>query len=215
MDFDRRAAEIIEGAEKALADLAAEAASARDYARATSLLALAQRLGEATSAGETGRVALLADSHHRLAASHLRNGDEPPLPRLESRNGDAQPVGRKKGAPSTYPRFKREDDTLVKIGWSKSDRATYEHRSPRDVLNRLVEAIKRVAVRDERFTTEDIMPLQDDQGAELPSYQAYLCLAWLVVAGILEKHGRQGYTVAAAGDLDAAVESTWQQLPRR
>jgi hypothetical protein len=51
--------------------------------------------------------------------------------------------------------------------------------------------------------------------AELPSYQAYLCLAWLVVAGVLEKHGRQGYTVNAAGDLDAVVESAWQQLPRR
>jgi hypothetical protein len=54
-----------------------------------------------------------------------------------------------------YPRFKREGETLVKIGWSKSDWATYEHRSPRDVLDRLVAAIKRVAVRDERFTTEN------------------------------------------------------------
>jgi len=204
--------EIVEGSEKALAALAAEAGAARDYAGATAMLSLAQQI---------------SDAARRLLGSQ-RQPSPPPLSLLSARDPNpgtsvvespvsslSAPVARKSGAAGQYPRFKREDNTLVKIGWSKSDRSTYEHRSPRDVLDRLVAAAKAVQVPDQRFTTEDLMPLHDEQGNELPSYQAYLCLAWIVSVGILEKHGRQGYTVAAAGDLDAAVESAWQQLPRR
>ena len=59
------------------------------------------------------------------------------------------------------------------------------------------------------------MDAGDDAGDDVPSYQAYLCLAWLVAAGLVSRHGRQGYTVAAAGDVDAAVEAAWQALPKR
>jgi hypothetical protein len=217
--MDPRVSEIIEDAETRIAALATEATTQRNYARASALLTLAQRVADAArslgfvsdlqfDASPVLEEAAEMDAAAPRGAQSLRAPAAPPqVNRVEphSRNTPG----------SSYPRFKREGETLVKIGWSKSDRATYEHRSPRDVLNRLVAAVKRVAVRDERFTTEDIMPLHDDQGAELPSYQSYLCLAWLVVADVLEKHGRQGYTVRSAGDLDAAVESAWQQLPRR
>ncbi len=55
MDLERRTAEIIEGAEKALAELAAQAAAARDYSRATALLAIAQRIAEAGKPAEAVR----------------------------------------------------------------------------------------------------------------------------------------------------------------
>src|SRR5438105_2007566 len=101
------------------------------------------------------------------------------------------------------------------MGWSKSDKATYEHRSPRDVLDRLVARIAKAGGRGERFTTEQIMPLHDSDGSELPSYQAYLCLAWLVAEGLIERYGRQGYTVADVTSLPPAVDRAWSALPKR
>ena len=56
------------------------------------------------------------------------------------------------------------------------------------------------------------MPLHDQSGAELPSYQAYLCLAWLVAAGLLERHGRQGYTIPNAQDLDRDLDAAWAKF---
>lgn len=214
MDFDRRVTEIIEGAEKALAGLASEAASARDYARAASLLAVAQRVADAANPAGAIRFATAPapasqpDIQRSPANAYLRVAE----------SGDFDDVVRqlekKKGA-STYPRFKREDDTLVKIGWSKSDKATYEHRSPRSVLDNLVHRIQEISGNGLRFTTDQLLPMVDETGTELPSYQCYLCLAWLVAEGLVDRHGRQGYTLDVPGDLGQAVDAKWQSLARR
>jgi hypothetical protein len=207
MDFERRTQEIIEEAEKALAALAAEAASERDYPQASRLLGLAQRIASALGPAPAPRLEPL--SMHTSGGARPHNGalqgEEPSM---------AVAIGKKVPA-RTYPRFKRDDDTLVKIGWSKSDRATYEHRSPRSILDRLVRRIQDVGAAGDRFTTEQILPLLDDENNELPSYQAYLCLAWLVIVGLLERHGRQGYTVSAEGDFQQAVQDQWGRLNTR
>jgi hypothetical protein len=202
MDFDRRSQEIIEGAEKALAALAAEAASERDYPRASMLLGLAQRVAGTLRPGAGPKQDVQPSS-----ATGARPAAVSGSPMAKKPSATAKTT--------EYPRFKREDDTLIKVGWSKSDRSTYEHRSPRAILDRLVTRIVEVGSSGERFTTEEILPLLDERNAELPSYQAYLCLAWLVIAGLLERHGRQGYTVSVAGDLQHAVEAQWEQLPHR
>lgn len=106
-----------------------------------------------------------------------------------------------------------EGETLVKVGWSKSAGATYEHRCPRAVLDRLVGRVGEVGRGGRRFTSEELLPLSDVRGGgEWPSDQVYLCLAWLGSAGLLRRHGRQGYTVAVA-DLGAAVGERWAALP--
>ena len=62
----------------------------------------------------------------------------------------------------------------------------------------------------ETFTMEDVLPLFDaDSGREVPSYQAYLVLAWLRSAGVVVQHGRQGYSLEKGTDLDAVVERQW------
>lgn len=208
MELEQRAMEIIERAEKEIAALASEAAAERDYARASMLLALAQRTRDAArpiaaaSNPAKGNGAVAPAEQSTLAASTSRPSALPPTPARSSNR-----VG--------YPHFKREGDNLVKVGWSKSDRATYEHRSPRSVVERLVERVKQAGATGHRFTTEELMPLQDQSGAELPSYQAYLCLAWLVAAGLLERHGRQGYTIPKAEDLDRDLDAAWSALPAR
>src|SRR4051812_48613106 len=113
MTIDGRVQKILTTAEAAIAALASEAAATRDYARAAQLLGLAQRIAVL---GRTPEMKTPANAPS--AASSI------------------PPTGNGSGTEKSYPRFKRQDDTLIKVGWSKSDRTTYEHRSPRSVLNR-------------------------------------------------------------------------------
>lgn len=213
MSADHRVSQIIEKAEKSLAALAAEAASARNYASAAKLLAIAQRVADAAQA-EGG----VSGASHQLLPQPTTPPSQHGLPvrgQLNTEPSKESPLSAKKTTSTPYPRFEREDDALVKIGWSKSDKTTYEHRSPRAILQNLVRHVDEIGGNGLRFTTEQLLPLTDERGEELPSYQCYLCLAWLVAEGLVNRHGRQGYTLSVHGNLRAAVEVKWQSLPRR
>ena len=65
------------------------------------------------------------------------------------------------------------------------------------------------------FVVDDLLPVHDAAGEELPSYQVYLALAWLRQAGIVEKKGRDGY-VRVTDPLDGSVFDTmWEQVRER
>jgi hypothetical protein len=51
-------------------------------------------------------------------------------------------------------------------------------------------------------------------GAEVPSYQAYLVLAWLRKENMITQHGRQGYSLPSAVNLAASVKEQWERLPK-
>jgi hypothetical protein len=105
---------------------------------------------------------------------------------------------------------------LVKIGWSKAKKKEYEHRAPREVLDVLAESILAVSRTRKRFTVEDLVPLRHPQeGTEIPSYQTYLCVAWLRQEGLLRQHGRDGYTLARDSDLKVALTALLSKLPDR
>ena len=214
MNFDGRVGEIIEAAQKALAELANEAGAAKDYARAGSLYALAQRIADAAQPVDVVRPAAFQADPSPPAYQGWQETPKQHLREPVNSNEDVQRSAKRTGS-AQYPRFKREDDTLVKIGWSKSDKATYEHRSPRSILQNLARRIQEVGGNGLRFTTEQLLPLLDENGAELPSYQCYLCLAWLVADGLVDRHGRQGYTLHGHGDLNEAIDIAWQSLPKR
>jgi hypothetical protein len=214
MDIDRRVVEIIEAAQQALAGLANEAGEAKDYARAGSLYALAQRIADAAQPVDVVRSAPFQAAPSPAAHQGWQEAPKQHLREPVNSNQDALRLAKRAGS-AQYPRFKREDDTLVKIGWSKSDKATYEHRSPRSILQNLARRIQEVGGNGLRFTTEQLLPLLDEKGAELPSYQCYLCLAWLVADGLVDRHGRQGYTLHVQGDLNEAIDVAWQSLPKR
>jgi hypothetical protein len=214
MDIDRRVVEIIEAAQRALAGLANEAGEAKDYARAGALYALAQRIADAAQPLDVVRPAAFHAAPSPAAHQGWQEAPKQHPREPVNSNQDAQRPGKRTGS-APYPRFKREDETLVKIGWSKSDKATYEHRSPKSILQNLARRIQEVGGNGLRFTTEQLLPLHDENGAELPSYQCYLCLAWLVADGLVDRHGRQGYTLHGPGDLNEAIEVAWQSLPKR
>ena len=100
-----------------------------------------------------------------------------------------------------YPKFVREGDSLVKIGWSKSQGAEYEHKSPKRLLTVLSAAL--TAAKGKRITMDKVLPLNDAvDGSTFSDYQSYVCLAWLKSAGVVTQHGRQGYSVPKGIDLE-------------
>lgn len=127
--------------------------------------------------------------------------------------GEKQPRARgaKPGA-KEYPRYRREGDRLVKVGWSRKGRQEYEHRAPRGAVDAFVEKVRGRDEPDDLFTMEELLPLNGEDGEEIPSYQAYLALGWLRSERAVTKDGRDGYR-ADLSKLDAdGVDELWNSL---
>ncbi len=113
----------------------------------------------------------------------------------------------------TYPKFFRDGDYLVKVSWSKKQRKEYQHKAPRRVAELLASAISARVANGRMFTTEDIFPLHDPDTGDVPSSQAYAVLAWFRLCGIVQPHGRKGYTAGNGGRLPELFTTAWQSLP--
>lgn len=136
-------------------------------------------------------------------------------PRPSAIKPSAKPSKSTAKSKAEYPRFEREGDKLIKVGWSKKAREEYEHRSPRSAALAFVEHVNSHTHKGKMFTVDELWPVYDAAGQELPSYQVYLTLAWLRHAGALEKKGRDGY-VRVTDPLDGSVFDTlWAQAPER
>ena len=140
----------------------------------------------------------------------------PATPRRARQRG-AKRAGRavRKRAPKKgqYPQFYREGDYLVKVAWSKKERGEYQHKAPRRVAELLATAIRQHSGNGRLFTSEDIFPLKDPQGGgDVPSYQAYAALAWFRQSGLVQPHGRRGYTVKKNGRLSELLAAAWEHL---
>jgi hypothetical protein len=111
-----------------------------------------------------------------------------------------------------YPRFSRDGENLVKVGWSKANQSEYQHRAPWAVLANLVSRLEaRPRMKNSLFTMDEILPLEIGEGTVAPDYQPYLCLAWLRSTGVVTKRGREGYRVLA--DLSmSTVNTLWEGL---
>ena len=129
-----------------------------------------------------------------------------------------RPIRRRVRPPksSEYPKFRADGEHLVKIGWSKSKKKEYEHRAPKRVLEELARFLGEASKKTARFSMEDVLPLGDpDDGRELPSYQVYLCLAWLRHIDLVQKHGKDGYSLHPDLNLHEHLASSWDELPDR
>jgi hypothetical protein len=115
-----------------------------------------------------------------------------------------------------YPKFFREGELLVKVGWSKGDRKTYEHKAPRRVVDALVQTLVQAGKGGQRFVMEGLLPLKDQtDNSDIPDYQSYLTLAWLRSAGLIVQHGRQGYSLPPDSDLPRETAQLWAALTTR
>jgi hypothetical protein len=186
---------------------------------------------DAASGGEYDALATLAEWAKQLAALNAvlppsAEDDPSVLPALApialpTANGALAPKATTpKATPgklrkSEYPKFLRQGDELVKIGWSKSEKAPYEHKAPRAVVTLLIQALIKIGQDGRVFTMDALLPLRQTRGVDVPSYQAYVALAWLRTASLIVQHGRRGYSLIKKVDLAAEAERRWNELPSR
>lgn len=115
-----------------------------------------------------------------------------------------------------YPRFFRQGESLVKVGWSKKSREEYEHKAPKTAVFAVASALHRAGGAGRRITMDNVIPVHDETlNSSVPDYQVYVALAWLRDLRLVVQHGRQGYTLAANGNLQQSVGTSWDALAVR
>ena len=204
MKITDRAVDMLKKLESGLQELVAEAAKAADYESAMQLTSCARQIA-----------ALIARMGSPAGVSETA---VPPVDSLAtaapSQKGQ---TGRKSKAliSREYPKFFRQGDDLIKVGWSKREKKEYQHKAPQKILLLVAAQVAKVGFSGKLFTTDQLLPVIDpSDGGEVPGYQAYVCLAWLRNAGLVQQHGRQGYTVPKTESFDSSLEECWQQLPQ-
>ena len=240
MEILSEAGDIIQSAEEKIRQLMGRAALAGDYDALVTLTSWgktlsslvvqqspqrAQRLAAADGRGQTQNdteVRASADptpTENRDRRTKDRSRSEPsplPLAKTPAPAAIETPNRRtKRNNPAAkYPQFLRFGGDLIKVGWSKKLRTEYEHKSPTEVVDLLAATLANLGSDGRRFTMEEVLPhMKLRDGLDVPTYQTYLCLAWLRDAGLLHQHGRQGYSVSTEGPLSEQVKSRWRDLP--
>lgn len=196
------ACESLRNAEASLRDLAAKAATDGDYASVMQIASWAQAVKEissGTTATHENRAGIAAANCSRRVVTQTKLSKRP----------------KRKEHTSEYPKFFRRGDQLVRIAWSKRDDAEYQHKTSFAVLKQLAEMLTSVGTEGRIFSTDEILPVQDQDGRPIPTYQAYVCIAFLKQAGLIDQHGRQGYSLACGNDIKNAVDSIWETIPDR
>ena len=156
-------------------------------------------------------IAQLADAIARLIPMDMK-----PLKESEIRQAEGVAVVRPQAkGKKSYPRYERDGDRLVKIGWSKKNKQSYEHRAPRSAVVAFARHLADRTEIGEVFAMEKIFPvIASNDGDEVPGYQAYLALGWLRDVGLVEKKGRDGYRRLQEFD-SASLDTFWGELPTK
>jgi hypothetical protein len=210
VDDIARALEVVRKAESTLREIASEAATEGNYAAIIKLAAWGQQLSRLLTSmlAEEAEVVPRSMGTERVPADHEPIGTGVGGARIE----EQRPKARRRN--SDYPRFFRRSDQLVKVGWSKREKAEYQHKAPRQAVEAVVEALQLPRVDQDPLSIPGLLPLKTSAGEEIPPYQVYLCLAWFRKLGLIRQHGREGYTVGQPATLLKDVAAAWDALER-
>lgn len=180
-------------------------------------------INEAVAEGNYALVAKLAEAAEGLRATAQRLGANPdPLVQVVVNrepdvpdSGVSPPAGIEQVRRTTkeYPRFEKQGNRLIKVGWSKKDRSEYEHRTEKDTASAVSLYLADVP-KDKTFRMDELLPVEVE-GTEVPLYQAYLVLAWLRDRGLIGKQGKDGYQWLVRDFDDSAFEAAWGSTPSR
>ena len=151
-----------------------------------------------------------------LAAGTGTPGDGVAEAALTTSSTAGKGSSRKAKGATAYPRFFKDGDSLVKVGWSKKEGNEYEHKAPKSAITALAAALNQAGQRKRRFTVDQLLPVRNPtSGEDVPDYQIYLALAWLRdCVKLVDQHGRQGYTLKP-GSLAEQIETHWNSLALR
>jgi hypothetical protein len=203
MEVEARATAILRDAEAKLRQLTAEAASVGDYAAIIKVAGWAKTVTDLVRSAEPGSRPMPANA-----------------PRIVGPNRTSSEAARRakvaRSEQTVYPRFVRKGDQLNRVAWSKREKKEYQHKASHAVLKALTVVLAEAGKDGRVFSTDELLPIRDLQdGAEIPNYQTYVCIAWLKQIGLIDQHGRQGYSIPRLDEFQNAVESVWRTLPQR
>src|SRR5262249_9779280 len=133
MNAVKSAVDAIQAAEARLRELMQEAISTAGYRDLPLLARAAEQLNETA--------AKLEQPPQGAGASPAQAGA---IKSAARRVTPAAP-SRRRLPKKAYPKFRRESDKLVKIGWSKSERSEYRHRVPKQIVHTVLTSICKIA----------------------------------------------------------------------
>lgn len=199
MEAVNRATELLRKTEEKLRSLVSEATNVGDYASVLTIAAWARTVNQ-------------------LTKSALRREPTAVTPTQSSQKltGTTRAVTRNHSSrhSQNYPRFFRQGNQLVRIGWSKREKKEYRHKAPHSILKLLANAMAEKGKDGRVFSTEELLPLQESaEAGQVPNYQAYAGISFLKQIGLIDQHGRQGYSIPRMSEFKNAVEGIWEKLP--
>lgn len=200
MDGLKAARQVLSQAEERLRALVSDAAATGDYTTVVQIADWARSIAglfKSTASAEVER----QPSPKTPASSTSPKKQARPRPQAASHGG--------------YPRFFRQGNQMIRVAWSKREKKEYIHKTPYPILKNLADALCRVGVEGRIFTTGDFLPMRDDEKNEVPAYQTYVGIALLKQAGLIDQHGRQGYSIPRLAQLKDALEAVWRKLPEQ
>ncbi|MDA8377597.1 MAG: hypothetical protein M0Z50_11200 [Planctomycetia bacterium] len=177
-----------------------EAAATGDYTCVVQIAAWAHTVTE-----------LVKDAPSQPANAHPST---PPIG-AKAVNGKSASGRRPRSFANGYPKFVRQGNHLIRIAWSKKEKREYQHKIPYPALRALTNAMVEIGTDGRVFSTDQFLPIRDADGAEVPSYQAYVGIALMKQTSLIDQHGRQGYSIPRLADFKDAVEAIWQKLPKQ
>ena len=212
MDAVRKGVELLYQTENSLRGLIQEATASGEYDVVIRLTSWAQSIralrgpSQPENLSQPGAANQQETADSETAAKPLENSGGQRV-RKSARRGSGR---------SNYPRFYRQGNTLVKVGWSKRSKSEYVHKASRRVVELVAKALSSVGADGNLLKTEDFLPTSDARdGSEIASYQAYLGLAWLRNEDLVHQHGRQGYTVGSPATICELVAQRWDSLEQK
>lgn len=194
-----RAAELLRQTEVRLRSLLSEAATSADYSSVVQIASWARTLRDLTKSAPSRdgspAVAFPIQKPGKIAA-------ETPLRKDSSRHYQ-----------ESYPRFSRQGDQLIRVAWSKREKKEYRHKASHATLKALVTAMSEKGADGRVFSTDEVLPVHDStDGSKVPDYQAYVVISLLKQTGLIDLHGRQGYSIPRIAQFKEDVEAVWKKL---
>ena len=202
MQYRQTAIDVLRHAEEGLKSAIQQAVTAEDYPAVDELNSWVKTIKSLHSYATTAAPVALVSDVRSLPVAHASDGRPLPPGIAAARNKAKQ-----------YPKFFRQGDQLVKVGWSKKEREEYIHKAPYTSVLATANSIQKAATGKKVFSADKFFPvLSADGQAELPGYQAYLSLAWFRTLGLVDQKGRQGYMLKTAEPLAVQIEASWKTL---
>jgi hypothetical protein len=214
VDYVQPAISAIREAETALSNLIQRAMQSRDYFEARRLVDAVANISLALAALEPpAKNAPTGPAIGELAScgtdsDHGRDA----LPDRE--NGPAWKRTSKARLPP-FPRFERDADRLVKIGWSDKEKRSYEHRVALDIVRDLCQFLAEIGTERRVFKIGKLARISASDGTQIPTYQTYLVLKWLQRVGAVSRRGNDGYVVKDGELSPGRLEEHWFATPDR